>query len=212
VKLKNEIVKIALRSVIAVILIAISIDLGQSLRDSSKRDSFTSVDIVDYSTEKPLEEEVIEYAVPDNQPRRISIPSIGATGFIQMVGIDQHGRIAVPTNVHLAGWYVNSLKPGEKGLSIISAHKDGIGTTGLFSDLQELRKGDLVVIEYGNNDLYEFEVVEVTQISREKAQDEIYKKNPDIESQLTLITCGGEFSRREKTYLDRIVVVTSLKN
>src|SRR5687767_5965468 len=71
---------------------------------------------VTQSTDNPDEtppDPKADYTVPVDQPRRISLPSIGAEGFIQKVGLDQHDAVAAPSNIHLAGWYNRGARPGD---------------------------------------------------------------------------------------------------
>ncbi|KUK77371.1 MAG: hypothetical protein XD93_0372 [candidate division WS6 bacterium 34_10] len=164
------------------------------------------IDIVTESVEVPSEEEPEEFYVPPDFPKYITIPSIGVRGYIQAVGVDQKGLIAVPTNVHLAGWYVNSAKPGKQGLSIIDGHRDGTTIGGIFRKLETLSKGDNILIEYGDGSKYTFEVVDLERLSIEDAFDFMYSKIDGADVQLNLVTCGGRWSKELDTYEDRIIV------
>jgi sortase (surface protein transpeptidase) len=164
------------------------------------------IDVVTESVEVPSEEEPEEFYVPPDLPKYITIPSIGVRGYIQSVSIDQKGLIAVPTNVHLAGWYVNSAKPGKQGLSIIDGHRDGSTIGGIFRKLEILSKGDNILIEYGDGSEYRFEVVDIERLSIEDAFDFMYSKIDDVNVKLNLVTCGGRWSKELDTYEDRIVV------
>lgn len=211
-KIEGKVKKITLFVTIFLVLATLAILITPLLTDTYKKNSFKPEDVVDYSTERPLEKKIPKYDVPDNQPKSINIESIDAFGYIQMVGIDQHGRIAVPTNVNLAGWYVENQKPGERGLSIISAHKDGLRNKGLFYSLDKVKVSDVVIIEYGDGTIYEFEVVDRIIVTENEAQNLIYRKNENIDVQLNLVSCGGKFDRKERRYLDRVIVTTKLKN
>lgn len=164
------------------------------------------VDIVTESVKVPSEEEPEDFYVPPDLPKYITIPSIGVRGYIQSVGIDQKGLIAVPTNVHLAGWYINSSKPGKEGLSIIDGHRDGTTIGGIFRKLETLSKGDNISIEYGDGSEYTFEVVDLKKLSIEDAYDFMYSRIDGVDAQLNLVTCGGKWSREIDTYEDRIIV------
>src|SRR4051812_44501719 len=86
-------------------------------------------DIVMHTTdapaEQPLTKDTYHSTAAADEPSYISLPTIQAAGYVQKMGIDQHGQVAAPNNVNLAGWYIHSLKPGEAGLSIIDGHVDG---------------------------------------------------------------------------------------
>jgi len=162
--------------------------------------------IVTESLEEPDETKPKEYEVPADIPKRISIPQLDIDGLIQLVSIDQYGRIAVPSNIYIAGWYVNSVRPGEKGLSIVSGHRNGKTNPGVFYNLEKLKKDDLVTIEYGDDSIREFLVIDVIQIVTENAQEVMYERLEGVDKQLVLVTCGGEYDKEMKTYIDRVIV------
>lgn len=166
-------------------------------------------DVVVISTDSPSEEiPTLEYTTDAEDPRSIIIPSIGVNGFVQKVGIDQNNEIAVPNNIHFAGWYTNSVKPGEKGLSIIDGHVDGPTSQGIFGNLNSLEKDQIFEIEYGDGSKISFKVVDKIQVKVEDAYNVLFSKKSEITSQLNLITCGGNFNLDTGRYDDRIIVVT----
>lgn len=163
-------------------------------------------DTVSRSTEEPVETRPADnYEVPADQPRRVILPAAGAEGYIQKVGVDQYGAVAVPSNVHVAGWFVNSPKPGSPGVSIIDGHVRGKYAEGVFSKLHTLKKGDVVRVEFGDRSIRSFTVVDSVSVPVDKATDELYK-NVVSGSQLTLITCGGRFDKASQEYQQRILV------
>jgi LPXTG-site transpeptidase (sortase) family protein len=181
------------------------------LRDTNDTSSLEAeelevVDIVTESLDIPDESEPKEFYVPPDLPKILTIPSISVRGYIQSVGTDQDNLIAVPTNVHLAGWYINSAKPGEVGLSIIDGHRDGTTMGGIFRNLERLKKGEKITVEYGDGSLKEFEVVDLKTLSIEDAYDFMYSRIGGVDIQLNLVTCGGKWSNEINTYEDRIIV------
>lgn len=162
------------------------------------------------SDELPSEEKPpVEYVVAANNPRSISIPAVGISGFIQKVGINKSNEIAVPNNIHFTGWYVNSVKPGEKGLSIIDGHVDGPSVeVGVFSNLNAVEKDQTFEIEYGDGSKVQFKVIEKIQVKVTDADKVLFSKRKEVESQLNLITCGGNYNRSEHRYEDRIIIVS----
>jgi len=144
--------------------------------------------------------------VPADQPREIILPSISAQGFIQKVGIDQNNQMAVPNSIYLAGWYINSVKPGEPGLSIIDGHVLGRYNDAIFKDLINLKPGSTFSIIYGDNSEKLFVVKEVKLLLVNDTAVYLNEKDPNIKSQLNLITCGGTFDSNSQTYDKRVVV------
>lgn len=169
-------------------------------------------DIIGFSTsqpaEVPVEKDTYVWKGSAEDPKYITLPSIASEGFIEQVGINQERQIAVPTNIHIAGWYINSLRPGEEGLSIIDGHV-GVGNPGIFSELWKLVSGDIFSIEFGDGTVRQFRVEEVLVVDAETANTALFTRDPEIKSQLNLITCDGDFDRLTRQYDQRVIVVSS---
>jgi sortase (surface protein transpeptidase) len=167
--------------------------------------------VVATSTDAPSEAIIdpkSEYKVAPDQPRRIIMPAIEASGFIQRVGTDKTGAVAVPSSIHMAGWFVSSAKPGDKGLSLIDGHVSGKIRPGIFKRLKELRPGDSFDVEFGDLSRRKFTVVSVTAYKAADATLHLFDQQAGIENQLNLITCGGRFDPKTEQYEDRILVVS----
>lgn len=169
-----------------------------------------NTETVTVSTETPDEtvptQACADYSVAALEPERLSIPSLGVEGCIQNVGIDQHGAVAVPTNIHIGGWFVDSARPGEPGLSIIDGHINGNFTNdGIFQHLDQLRKGEMFTVTRGDGTILQFETVSVKSIAVGEAADELFKHDTAIDSQLNLITCGGQWNEEMKQFDHRII-------
>lgn len=156
--------------------------------------------------ETPIKSES-DYQVPANQPRSIELPTIGARGYIQKVGLDQNGAVAVPGNVNLAGWFVGEATPGKPGLSIIDGHVQGKYSPGIFKNLGKLKPGDIFIVEFGDRSTKRFEVIRVESHAVADAAQHLFKKQETIESQLNLITCSGAYNNASHQYDKRLLVV-----
>jgi len=166
--------------------------------------------VVVVSTDTPDEEPLTsEYAWKGaaNDPKKIAINGTSINNFIQNVGVDQNGAIAVPTNIHLAGWFVDSVRPGEKGLSIIDGHIDGRTRAGVFDPLTKVKVGDEVVITNGDDTRTTFKVKELRDVTLAEAADVLFEKKSGIERQLNLITCVGKFDKNIQQYDRRLIVI-----
>ncbi|MEI6237888.1 MAG: class F sortase [Candidatus Saccharibacteria bacterium] len=164
------------------------------------------------SSDEPTEGPVVvasNYSVPADQPFKIKIPQINAEGYIQKVGDDKFGKIAVPTNINMAGWYINSIKPGKTdGLSIIDGHVHGNYNPGIFINLNKLSVGSEFVITYGDGQAYNFKIKSVQNVKYEDSANVLFTKDPNIASQLNLVTCGGKYNESTKTYDKRVIVIS----
>lgn len=169
--------------------------------------------IVTHSTDEPEETPPAcddSYKVAASEPRKIEIPSLGVSGCIQKVGIDQKNAVAVPANIHVAGWYTNSPLPGQKGVSVIDGHVMGRYSNAIFTPLKNAKAGDIIRIELGNTSWKEFEVVDTTSYPVGEVMNHLFTPLNDVDSQLTLITCGGTFDRSSQAYNERIIVRAKL--
>lgn len=163
-----------------------------------------------------VSEEIItedfEWQGEQNHPKYINLPSITSSGFIENNGINSKNEIAVPANVHKAGWFDQSSLPGQRGLSIISGHLNGPSrnTNGIFANLDQLRSGQQFTVELGNGQILNYEVMEVNTYSYEEAAQYLFSQKPEISSQLNLITCSGNFDTEISTFDERTIVVSKL--
>ncbi|MFZ1257880.1 MAG: class F sortase [Candidatus Saccharimonas sp.] len=146
------------------------------------------------------------YQVLVGQPRKIIIPSLGISGFVQKIGKLRDGTMAVPDNIHFGGWYTGSVSPGDEGLSIIDGHAGGTYEDGIFKHIDTLTVDAAVDIQMGDKSLRHFTVVAVKTVPEAAANELLFSKRSDIPAQLNLITCSGTFDRKHQTYDQRTVV------
>ncbi len=168
-------------------------------------------DVTSPSEVKLSQKDRDSYNVPADQPRSISLPDIGASGLVQRVGLTKQNAVATPASIYFAGWYINSVLPGEAGLSIIDGHVSGTYNDGIFKRLKDLKRGQTVIVEFGDKSTRTFEVVSVTTLPESKTAAALFARQRGIAKQLNLVTCGGKFNRKTQSYADRVVVVTKLK-
>lgn len=199
--------------VVAVALIAYGLyGLWQRWAVTSNPDPKVAIEVASTSTVTsdetlPPPEACLPCSVSADQLRKIIIEPLAIDGCIERVGVDQHGAIAVPTNIYFAGWYVNSALPAEKGLSIIDGH-----VLGRYNDAIFARLAEIINIEMGEGGkIQQFEASDIRTSTTEEANRHLYEKLPDVERQLTLITCIGTYDRQANTYDKRVIVRAELK-
>ena len=162
------------------------------------------------TSEAPVDVYDKSYTVAPDKPRALIMPSIGVHGFIQQVGVTADSAIDAPNNINLAGWYKNSVKPGEAGLSIIDGHVSGKYQPAIFKNLQNLKTNDIFTIEFGDGRRKEFKVASIGNFTLNDANQELFKQNPKITNQLNLITCSGKFNKSSQSFEKRLIVVSRL--
>lgn len=168
-------------------------------------------EVVTYSTDTPSEDKPgdnYNWQGAANDPKKIIIPSIGVDAYLQNVGIDQKKEIAIPNNIHMGGWFVDSVRPGDKGLSIIDGHLNGHTQDGVFVSLKQLKVGDTYTVTFGNNQALQFSVVKIATVSLAEAPSVLFSQDQSIARQLNLITCGGEWDKDARLYDKRVIVIS----
>lgn len=157
--------------------------------------------------EQPTETQVEEYTVAADRPRYLSIPKLGITNSrVIAVEVKSNGELGTPNNIFDVGWYESSGKPGKGKTMVIDGHNGGPHVHGVFKDLPNLVAGDIIKIERGDGTVFNYKVVENKTVALSEADS--YMKTafrspePGKES-LTLISCTGEWSQKQGTYLSR---------
>lgn len=169
-------------------------------------------EVLTHTTDKPDETKPLcnDYVTDANAPRFISMPSINTFGCIQKVGIDQHGAVTAPNNIFLAGWFVDSVAPGDEGVSLIDGHNGGRYADGIFKNLEKLNPGEKYSVEFGDKSTKNFEVVSVNSYNVDETAKHMLERSPSIKNQLNLVTCTGIFDDVNVQFDKRLVVVSKL--
>jgi hypothetical protein len=209
VRSKKERVLLVLLLVATVVLLIFWANSLQKHAKLAEPDGITKPIV--YSQDDPSEVPVGPgYSVPAGQPLSVSIGSAGIQGFIQKVGVDQNQAVAVPNNVNLAGWFVDSVLPGSKGLSIIDGHLGGRTQPGIFHDLSKVKVGDKITITFGDKSQKNFTVFKIESPKTSDSAAVLFNQDPKVSSQLNLISCIGTYDKAAATYDQRTIVSAAL--
>ena len=157
-------------------------------------------------TEVTTEQRAAHTVAPD-EPRYLSIEKLGIVNArILQMGINAQGELDTPYGIFDIGWYSQSSKPGTGGVLVMDGHNGGPNVEGVFKHLDTLYNDDLIVIERGDGEKFTYKVVENKEVPLAEADEYMHvafsSPVPGTES-LTLITCIGEWSQVQQTYLSR---------
>jgi LPXTG-site transpeptidase (sortase) family protein len=192
------------------ILSVLSIVGVSALYFFNKDDQAQAEPVITYSTDTPDESKTnadnYKWNGAPDEPKKIRISKISVDAYVQKAGKDQDNRVAVPNNVHLAGWFNESAKPGQPGYSVIAGHVSGRTTDGVFKQLGLLKNGDEFEVELGNGEIKRYKVIDTKQVKESESASILFSQNPKVKSQVNLITCGGNFNDSTDQYDDRIIV------
>ena len=156
---------------------------------------------------EPTDDEVREYTVAADRPRYLTVEKLEVKNArILPMGVNASGELATPRNIFDVGWYEGSGKPGQGGTLIIDGHNGGPHVHGVFKNLPSLTKGDEIKVERGDGVIFSYRVVE--NVTVPLAQSDAYMRtasaSPEVgRESVTLISCTGEWSQAQKTYLSR---------
>lgn len=142
-------------------------------------------------------------------PVALRIPAIGVDTVLTELGLQPDGTVEVPTIYAQAGWYGLGPSPGEAGSAVILGHVDSHDGPAVFYKLRRLRPGDTVEVNMADGMLTRFVVTAVATYPKTRFPAEsVY--GPRGYSALQLVTCGGTFDPRSRSYQSNVVVYTSL--
>jgi hypothetical protein len=134
-------------------------------------------------------------------PVRVEIPGIGVSAPVIPLDLDAAGALEVPTDFADTGWWAGGPEPGEQGPAVVVGHVDSVDGPAVFHRLPDLRPGDVVTIHRSDGTAVDFVVDRLEQHPKAAFPTEaVY--GPTEGSELRLITCGGEFDRSSRHYLD----------
>lgn len=160
-------------------------------------------------TPPPLPETIVEgqwLGQKAGRPMWLTVPAADISAAIEGVGLTDDQTMATPSDWANAGWFELGYVPGQPGTSVISGHLDAPGgREAVFWDLDELEEGDQIRVEMDNGVTYLYRVERSLSYPYDDApMEEIFAWS--AEPRLSLITCQGEWNRKERSYDRRLVV------
>ena len=161
----------------------------------------------DLDETEPTEAEIKEYTVSPDRPRYLTIEKLGITNSrILPMGVNTNGELDTPNNIFDVGWYEGSGKPGQGGTMSIDGHNGGPHVYGVFKNLPNLVEGDIIQVERGDGAVFKYKVAEnkAVPLSDSNKYMAVAAKSPEYgKESVTLISCTGEWSQQQGTYLSR---------
>lgn len=150
-------------------------------------------------------------ALPAAVPTRLEVPSIGVDSSLVPLGLQADRTVQVPplSAPKQAGYFKYSAMPGAVGPAVMLGHINGGGVRGVFFDLANTKPGAQIMVTRADGIKAVFTVSAVRSFSKTDFPTKlVYGKTPD--SELRLISCGGELDTEAHSYLSNIVVFATL--
>ncbi len=140
-------------------------------------------------------------------PLKLQIPSIDVDTDVTEGGIviNKQGEAEWETVPFVALHYRETAPVGGRGNAVISGHVVTISWGNVFRDLYKLNFGDEVKVETDEGQFTY--IVEDLKLVKPSSVEVM---GPSTSPILTLITCGGEFDSRSRSFSDRLIVTSRL--
>ena len=137
---------------------------------------------------------------------RLIIPAISVDAPITPVGLDAYGNMAAPAGWFDIAWFRYGPQPGSPGSAAMAGHLDtNTGAPATFWNLGLLVPGNEVIYQTADGGQITFVVEETTVYPWDQAPlDRIFARSGD--PRISLITCGGTWSREHRNYSHRVIV------
>lgn len=140
-------------------------------------------------------------------PVSITVPDLAIDMPVESHGLDSIGEMSLPFSPFTAGWYAYGSAPDSiQGSTVIAAHVDSIPEgIGPFSRLRDAQAGMAITVTDQVGAVHLYRVTSVERIA--KAEIPLSRVFTAVGApHLVLVTCGGEFDRRARSYDDNYIV------
>lgn len=138
-------------------------------------------------------------------PVQVAAPRVGIRAGVTKLGKAEDGTLEVPADFRLTGWYAAGPAPGERGAAVVVGHVDSFTGPAVFFKLGRLTKGDRIDVRRTDGSVVQFTVQFTATYPKEEFPTGLVYQPTDAPT-LRLVTCGGEFDRRRKSYRSNVVV------
>jgi len=144
-------------------------------------------------------------------PTRVEVPALGIDVPVRAVGVDDRGRMELPASADVAGWYRFGAAPAsDGGATVVAAHVDDAAKVGPFARLAGAEPGVTARVRTADGATYTY-TVERTEATAKAAllPDDVFDRAGP--PRLVLVTCGGAWDARARSYTDNVVVTAVLR-
>jgi Sortase domain len=145
---------------------------------------------------------------PMAAPVRLVVPDVGIDAPVDPVGVTPDGLLQLPDDVHRVGWYRSGPVPGQpQGSAVLAGHVDSWNQgLGALSRLPSVEPGQQIAVTDAAGQLTRWQVVTRQLVVKQQLPlPELFTRSGP--PRLVLLTCGGPFDERLRSYRDNLVVV-----
>ena len=144
------------------------------------------------------------------RPLRVTMQPIDIAAPVRSVGVASDGRMELPPNPRVIGWYRFGAAPGERsgGSVVLAGHLDskrfGLGP---LVRLRDLRPGDPVQVTLGDGTRRAYRVTGLERFDRQALPAFVFSRTGP--ERLRVITCGGEYDADAGGYQQNLVLTAT---
>ena len=145
---------------------------------------------------------------PVAAPVRLAVPEVGIDAPVDPVGVTPDGLLQLPDDVHRIGWYRFGPAPGQsQGSVVLAGHVDSWNQgLGVLSRLRWVGPGQRIAVTDVAGRVTTWQVVTRQLVVKQQLPlPELFTRAGP--PRLVLLTCGGPFDERLRSYQDNLVVV-----
>lgn len=188
---------------------------------ASKNAEFSEIhfDKNEISTKEVSDKDKDSYSVSANDPRILTIPSIGVRARVAAIGAlspntDGSQQLDAPKSIYDTGWYncqINPIKanrcattkrPGDGNTSVadfIDGHScEGYSAKCVFDDLAKLKEDDKLTVELGNGTKVNYTIKKVATVALSDVNmSQLLKPITTGKEGLNLLTCAGDWTSKD---------------
>jgi len=147
--------------------------------------------------------------LPAARPQRVDIAAAGVHAPVIASGLDRKGAVKPPPfrRADSVAWYRGGPEPGTAGAAVLVGHVDTRSKPAVFYRLSDLRRGETLRVARSDGSTAEFTVEDVAMVTAKRFDARrVYGARTGGRAELRLITCGGRFDRKTRTYSANVVV------
>jgi hypothetical protein len=143
-------------------------------------------------------------------PVRLVVPAVGIDAPVDPVGVTPDGLLQLPDDVHRVGWYRFGPATGQpQGSAVLAGHVDGWDQgLGALGRLRAVQPGQRIAVTDAAGRVTDWRVVTRQLVVKQQVPlAELFTRTGP--ARLVLVTCGGPFDERLRSYEDNLVVVAA---
>jgi len=146
-------------------------------------------------------------------PAMLHIEALGVQAPVDRVGVLADGGMEIPDDIRVVGWYATDhrrVSPGDPGTAVIAGHRDSRRQgRGALHDLEDLTPGARIDVVHADGLVSTWEVAETLSTPRDALPADVLFAREGT-PRLALVTCGGAFDLRSRSYSHNTIVLATL--